>query len=178
MYTPRNRSFPSRRNSASQVDGGAGLVEFAIVLPLILVLAAGLINLGILIWQVILVLEWGRAAGRVGSIFDQRAAVEDITDRDRATCTEIHTEISARNTGFNERSKAHTSQWEAPDVNSTSSLCSSWDGAHFRFTRVRQTIKADTSCTFCFANILKSFSPTFEVTSMSEREECQSPTCS
>src|SRR5438067_1272715 len=91
---PRRRVHPSR---GRRVEAGTAAVEFALVLPLLLVIALALVQVGLVIRDRLLVEEAARAHGQAAAEASALAAAQELALADGRDPADLAAEYAARN---------------------------------------------------------------------------------
>jgi hypothetical protein len=123
---------------------GAALIEFAIVLPFILLMTAGMINVGSALWQFQQFTDAARYAARTTS----HRSGHGITD---CNLLIVRAEISAQQ--YVNNANINRFNWWALPV--ATIIVGDYDTFSIQFIDVQFDTQGDSNCIFCFQGFLK-----------------------
>lgn len=148
-FPVQTRACRSSRGAHADSRGSA-ILETAIILPLVLLIIAGIMNFGSLEWQLQQVADSVRHGARVGA---NRSNV-------LMPCSQVVSESVMTATQCLASSKIGTlSWWGAP----TGSVVSAdWDGLNLKFVKVAASTNGSKSCLFCFSGLMDAITVSVE----------------
>ena len=146
---------------------GASAVEFALILPLILLIAAALMNAGMLMWQIQLVLEGGRHSARLATSLSNYPGMNN--------CSSLKTEAANANNLYHRGKTQNGSQisggsgiknaqWKSlSEVEDIDQVEAEWAGKPFPFLSVTRQTEPNASCVLCFGGVWENLRRPFPV---------------
>lgn len=128
-------------------DRGAALIELLIVIPLLLILTAGMVNIGFVLWQTQLLFDAARFGAREGVFYAEANPTNcENADTIAQSAAERYIEESLGQGASRWRVQASVEEWRP-------------SGPRVRVVQVEVSVSGDRNCLFCIERIAERVAP-------------------
>ncbi len=138
--------------SFAVAERGNALVEFALILPVFVLMTAGLMNLGSILWQLAAVADAIRYGART-------SANSSNYDGPLASCATLAARAAGSTSSYVASAKTNSRGWWSPAAAGTSVAVwgspGSPDFIQVPYVSVSMNTGATDNCVFCFENVLR-----------------------